>query len=650
MTATPGTGAGNVISGNYVDGVDDYNGSNVIAGNLIGLSADGSAALANSGDGVDAASGDTIGGTAAGAGNVISGNAASGVGVGTDNLVAGNFIGTDIAGMVAIANLEFGVELDSGASGNTIGGLTATPGTGAGNVISGNVNRGIEDSGGSNIIAGNLIGLSADGTAALANGGDGVYALSGDTIGGTAAGAGNVISGNEGAGVAFEGDDDLLAGNFIGTDITGMVAIANEILGVEIDFGGSGNTIGGLTATPGTGAGNVISGNNGPGIVDTGSNLIVGNLIGLNATGTAALANAGDGITVLGGDTIGGTAAGAGNVISGNAGNGINLSGAGATGNVVAENLIGTDITGTTAFDGSGNPLGNANGVEIDAGATDNTIGGTTAGSGNVISGNGNGVEITGSGTSGNVVADNLIGTDITGTTSFDANGNSLGDSNDGVEIDAGATDNTIGGTTAGSGNVISGNFVGVEITGSGTNGNVVAGDKIGTDVTGTTAFDSNGEPLGNVIYGVFINLGASDNIVGGSTAAARNIISGNVQNGVELYGSGTSGNVVDGDFIGTDVTGTTAIDGNGKPLGNINGVDIDFGASDNTIGGTTSGSGNVISGNLDYGVFLSAREQAATCLREISSEPTGPARWQSPTSRTASTSIPAPQATPSAD
>ena len=83
----------------------------------------------------------------------------------------------------------------------------------------------------------------------------------------------------------------------------------------------------------------------------------------------------------------------------------------------------------------------------------------------------------------------------------------------------------------------------------------------------------------------------ASDNTVGGLAAAARDLISGNQNSGVYLSDVGTSDNVVEGDFIGTDVTGTTAFDSSGKPLGNkVADVWIEAAATDNTIGGTAAG------------------------------------------------------------
>ncbi len=418
---------------------------------------------------------------------------------------------------------------------------------------------------------------------------------------------------NWGAGIYLTGTSaagDWIYGNLLGNDPTGTKAEPNEY-GVEIDGGATDNLVG----TNGNGANhqterNLLSGNSYAGVWITGQstdgNVVAGNDIGTDASATAALGNKNDGVEIdsgAGDNTVGGTTAGSANVISGNTNDGVETSGSGTSGNVVQGNYIGTDLTGTTALDSNGYPLGNNNdGVEIDSGASEDSIGGTTAGSANVISGNTNdGVEVSGSGTSGNVVQGNYIGTDLTGTTASGSNGFTLGNNNDGVEIDSGASNNSVGGTTLGAGNVISGDgHDGVEISGSGTSGNVVQGDYVGTDTTGTTASDSNGVPLGNNNDGVEIDSGASDNTIGGTVAGAGDVISGNGNLfGVEFMLTGRDGvqidksdhNVVAGDKIGTDATGTAAL-GNSR-----DGVEIDS-SSGNTIGGTIAGASDVISGN----------------------------------------------------
>jgi hypothetical protein len=159
-----------------------------------------------------------------------------------------------------------------------------------------------------------------------------------------------------------------------------------------------------------------------------------------------------------------------------------------------------------------------------------------------------------------------------------------------GVSIVGGAQYNTVGGTGVGYRNVISGNGIsGVDISYS-SNSNAVSGNYIGTDVNGTAA-------LGNIWNGVSISYSQS-NIIGGITDGERNIISGNTCYGVSIYCS--NGNTVSGNYIGTDVNGTAA-------LGNsTDGVSIQSDSQSNIIGGITDGERNIISGNGNYGVYIS--------------------------------------------
>ena len=247
---------------------------------------------------------------------------------------------------------------------------------------------------------------------------------------------------------------------------------------------------------------------------------------------------------------------------------GVKISGSGATGNQVQGNFIGTDVSGTSTSMGNGNF-----GVLIQNLAGSNTIGGAAPGARNIISGNlAEGVIISGT---NNLVAGNYIGTDTTGN-------NKIGNSDFGVVINGPASNNTVGGTVAGAGNVISGNGGGVEISGNSTNaatGNVIAGNYIGVKATGMAA-------LGNTNDGVLL-VSAGNNTVGGSAGTAFqgpctgacNVISGNGGNGVELNGNLTTGNLVQGNYVGTDITGTTAI-GNG-----LDGILLVFGANNNVIG-----------------------------------------------------------------
>ena len=187
----------------------------------------------------------------------------------------------------------------------------------------------------------------------------------------------------------------------------------------------------------------------------------------------------------------------------------------------------------------------------------------------------------------GNTIQGNYIGTDVTGTAA-------LGNASYGVFIYAAPSNNTIGGTAAGAGNIISGNnWDGVKIygQGGGATGNLVQGNYIGTDVTGTAS-------LGNSVGVVISN--APSNTVGGTAAGARNVISGNNQFGVLIANSGATGNLVQGNYIGTDKNGTHG-------LGNVSGgVYVVVGASNNSIGGTAAESGNVIAFNYGDGVLVS--------------------------------------------
>jgi titin len=314
------------------------------------------------------------------------------------------------------------------------------------------------------------------------------------------------------------------------------------------------------------------------------ANVISGNYIGTDATGSVDLGNGWDGVHITGGsqdNLVGGDTPGERNVISGNDQYGANIYGSGTTSNTISGNYIGTDATGTV-------DLGNSwVGVFIGGGSHDNVIGGDTAAERNVISGNDQrGVYITHSGTTSNTISGNYIGTDATGTVD-------LGNSWNGVFIASGSHGNLIGGDTAAERNVISGNdWDGVLVSGSGTTSNTISGNYIGTDATGTV-------DLGNGSAGVCIASGSQDNLVGGDTTAERNVISGNNQRGVVIEGSGTMSNTISGNYIGTDATGSVDL-GNGWE-----GVWIDSGAQANVIGGDTPGERNIISGNGDHGVAI---------------------------------------------
>jgi exo-beta-1,3-glucanase (GH17 family) len=461
-----GSGEGNLISGNANFGILLLGGAaeNTIVGNRIGTDQTGTAAIGNALYGIYVTSpGNQIGGPAAGDGNLISGNLRGGVAVtgatATGNVVRGNRVGTTADGNAALPNGNAGITV-SNVSGNTIGGTAA----GAGNVLSGNALHGAMIVGAAstnNVVQGNLVGLNAAGTAAVPNGQYGITNYSPTSmIGGPAAGAGNTVSGNNFSGVLVytpTATEVKVQGNRIGTNAAGTAAVPNGFYGVYVNS--TDNLIGGAAA----GEGNLISGNTRGGVALTERtaqrNVVQGNRIGTNPAGTAALANGGSGVTIAEGsnNTIGGTAAGAGNQISGNAAQGVIVVGVNATGNTVRGNLIGTNGAGTAAV---------ANGqYGVAVYSSNTTIGG--AGSGNTISGNaGGGVIVYGTTVTGTTVQGNRIGTDATG---------SLAVANGGHGVFVAASNSLIGGSATGEGNVIGWNASsGVYVAGATSAGNTI--------------------------------------------------------------------------------------------------------------------------------------------------------------------------------
>jgi len=647
------SGAGNVLAGAAFNGISVYNdntNSNVIAGNYIGTDATGTAALGNSGNGIGfgymysniGASNTQI------MGNLISAN---GTGIGIDSashstLIAGNYIGTNAAGTASLAN---GTGVFIAGYNNTIGGTTAA----ARNVISGNANNGVDINGSGttgNVVEGNYIGTNAAGTTSLAvgsatpwlagvmieNGASGnLIGTNGDGVNDAA--EGNLISGNIGDGVALlDGgtNNNIVAGNLIGTDITGQKSIANDWDGILITFAAQYNRIGANGADVDAAAErNVISGNTYDGVeigrTGTNNNWVAGNYIGTNAAGTAALANGGIGVWIWAGaqsNVIGTNGDGIGdaaerNIISGNNGPyswGVDITGSGTNNNVLAGNYIGTDKTGTQAIPNGTPPSATSGGggVVLDSQAAFNRIG--TNGDGvsdnlerNVISGNSGWDGLMIQNASNNVIAGNYIGTAADGLTA-------LANSGIGIDIKAGSKSNRIGVNTAdldstAERNVISGNGgIGILIWNNwqtGTASNVIAGNYIGTDKTGTTTTGADGKTLGNAGNGIVIFNGTQNNTIGGTTSGAGNVIAGNASDGILITDAGTTGNVVAGNYIGTNAAGTVALANSG------NGITISN-APANTIGGTVAGAGNVIAFNAGAGVAVTGSTATGNAIR----------------------------------
>jgi uncharacterized repeat protein (TIGR01451 family) len=529
----------NVISGNSVDGIFLFNSGprgNIVVGNYIGTAANGTTPLGNSVAGIEAqfSNNNLIGGTTAAARNVISGNMGDGIRLtvgASANRVQGNYIGTDVTGTVTRANRDSGIFIEN-SSLNTIGGAAAAQR----NLISGNGANGIRIQ---NLVSTGQTFTSTDvprRVPPVATGGSGDPTQDVTTSTLTIAGvAGSIIDLNVNLTLIHTFDSDLVI-SLIAPDNT-IVLLSNHRGSVGDNF--SGTTFDDQAAIPIAFGSPPFSGSFQPetplsvlnglspnGVwqlqindsvpVDAGflqswslslqgglptsastSNVVQGNFIGTDVTGTQALGNQGSGISLSGGtqNVIGGTVPGASNLISANVGGGVLIAGADALNTTVQGNFIGTDATGTQALGNQGS------GISL-SGGTQSTIGGAVPEARNLISGNsGSGILITG-GVTNTTVQGNFIGTDATGTQAL---GNSL----------AGVDDQSGIGTRIDTGNIISANGAGgVNLSGTATAAQV-QGNRIGTDGSGT-------QDLGNVGFGVRIATG--NNTIGGP-AGPGNII-----------------------------------------------------------------------------------------------------------------------------
>ena len=398
--------------------------------------------------------------------------------------------------------------------------------------------------------------------AILGNNGNALVLLtgaSGSTI------RGLVIDNGWSTAILIQTDTIAVDGCFLGTDPTGLIAHANT-QGVNADFAQptSGMRIGGTTPA----ARNLISGNSVGVIIRSGANqLVQGNFIGTDATGTAALANS-NAIDLRSSDNlIGGTSVGARNIIAGNGNSGgisVNTDLVPPTGNRIQGNFIGTDVSGT-------HPLGFSPAISLNSGA-DTQVGGLTTAPGtspgNVIAGSFTGVVVA-QGVSNNTIQGNLIGTDATGTS---APSNLL----EGINVQGAS--NVIGGTDVMARNVISGNgrygvLMGTD--NASVHNNLVQGNFIGTDITGT-------QLLGNGSDGVLVTV-STNNMIGGHVTTAGeppgNLIAGNAGNGVALVaGSQTTEISVLGNSIFSN--GGLGIDLNGDGVTLNDSCDSDTGAN----------------------------------------------------------------------
>jgi hypothetical protein len=456
---------------------------------------------------------------ASSAGVILDGSGAPG---GTNGLIISGD-NNNIYGLTIRNFSSNGIILEAGASSNKIGGdrtIGVGP-NGRGCLIIANGGSGIELRGtgtDSNYIQGNYIGIDASGKVDSGNTYNGVaiwQGAKGNTVGGINPGFHNVISGNEQNGVWIGGngaDQNVVIGNYLGTTSDGMAPVGNGFSGVSLQSGAQNNWIGGTAA----GEGNLISGNHDHGIYlsdpNTRFNRILGNKIGSNLSGNAAIGQGWNGIVITLGasqNIIGDGSSGGRNLISGNPQDGIRVEGSTTISNTIQGNYIGTNLNGTSAL-----PNG-LHGVELADYTHGNLLGGNRlVGQGNLLSGNRNHGVVVGSYAHHNTVAGNLVGPDVSG--SYSLGGHPFG----GIDIAEGAHDNTIGGLIPGWGNLVSGNQTdGIALfdnTGSGTWNNQIAGNTIGLTLDGSGLLPNRGDGIFNVL-GAY-NTRIEQNTIAGNT------------------------------------------------------------------------------------------------------------------------------------
>jgi hypothetical protein len=690
-------GARNLISGNVAAGIrvgqrlsgaavlNDGTGTTIV-NNLIGTDTTGLLARANNGGIFVTVPNVTVGGTSAALRNIIAGNGNTGINafvqtVGTpqvpvtipSNLVVqGNYIGVKADGSGTLANNGNGV-FSSGPNTLIGGSVGTTPGgacTGACNVISGNTSIGVSLGNSSDnaaqvvhasatgsIVEGNFIGINPAGTAAMPNGNNGIQANATNIrVGGSTPAQRNVVSGNVQTGISFSassftgttvlaasGSGAIVTGNYVGTNSAGTSAVSNGSNGVAISA--ANGRVGGTTADER----NVVSGNIGSGVsigtalftgatapAASGAGTIVsGNYIGVDATGMIAVANTGSGVSVAAPNVrVGGPLADERNIIAGNGSTGVtsNASTTGSSptvtvlavpsGMTVQNNYIGLAVDGTTARANGGGGVA-VNGAN--ATIANNVISGNSTSNGIFIGAHYNNSstlpapadlgQVYTMGTFA-VVTGNFVGVDATGTT---ARPNNFG-------ISVNAPGATIGGAGA-LRNVVAGNIgnglsFGVQfvttnntVATSGAN-SVAKGNYIGLNADGDAA-------IGNGSNGISVSV--PNVTIGGPAIADRNVIGGNAGTGISAFAARPNNSspivlavpenlIVEGNYIGTEADGLTAAGNNGGLF--ISGANSSI--RNNLISGNTSVTGVI---GLNIGVNF---ENTSGALGTIYSSPDG--------------------------
>ena len=619
--------------------------NNVVQGNFIGTNAAGTGVVPNSGYGIylAGANSTTIGGTAPGAGNVISGNStAIWIYTGSDHsIVQGNYLGTNATGSAIVAPANNASQSNTGdgidvfSSGNTIGGTT----TEARNVIVGCSGDTIDITTDDNVVQGNFLGTSITGTDIGGfHGGAGVRVTNGsnNTIGGTARGAGNTIGFN------YLGVQIQTLPGIAGPPATGNAILGNAIFGnspgIGIDLQPQG--IEGVTpnspGSPHTGPNNL---QNDPVITSVmaaaGGNTTVGvTLVSTPSTAfrieffanpVADPSGSGQGQTFLGSSTVttdaSGNAAFAASIpVPTGAGSFITATATDPAGNTSEfspdfhETTVNPLVVTTTADDGPGSLRAALTYANTHLGVDTITF--------NIAD---NGIQTIRPLSALPMITDPVI---IDGYSEPGSSPNSLSQGDNAViliEITGELAGTGVNGLSISAGNsTVRGLSVrgfsggaGIHLVDQGDD--TIAGDFLGIDlgadgVTLTTpvAWANN----------VGVQVESSQNTIGGTSPADRNVVSGNSFIEVYLVDAGATGNLVQGDFVGTNPSGTAPL----ATTGVGDGVDIDFGAASNTIGGTTAGARNILSGNGASGVRIAASGTNNVWSKVTISAPTSPA------------------------
>jgi hypothetical protein len=575
-----------------VFGINLHNSNNhVISGNYFGTNRTGTALSGTALQdciNINTSTNNTIGGTGGQIDrNIISGASQAGIRLANNStgaIIINNYIGTDVTGNQNFGNTGNGIDGNSNSHNIRIGGTTLAER----NVISANLSNGVYlNFCQSPVVKGNIIGMGVDGSTMLGNGGSGIDIENTGTlataalIGGPTVAERNYLSCNHSFGAVVRvAPGTIIQNNWIGVDMaTGLLDYGNRDAGITATNTSDLQCLGNVSS--GNGVTALYTGADGISIFLTSPRPIIkGNIIGLGIDGVTPLQNVGHGIECLTCDDgiIGGTLLSERNLISNSALIGIQLVPSPRV--KVINNYIGTDITGLVNNGGLQLGINVANSANVE-------IGGTSAGMGNIISGNGQyGISVNGT-SPAVLIKGNIIGLGSDGVTSIK---NLQG----GVQIsnaNTGANNCVIGGSTTAERNIISTNGGdGINI-GGGSTGHSVLNNYIGTDITGSIA-------KGNTGSGIILN-------TGGSVTVDQNIMAANGGWGIELIN--ISNNTVTRNNIGTDVSGTMKF-GNGKE-----GVRFAGTSSTNVLGGTLANANIVTDNNGAAGVLVENTAQKNT-------------------------------------